>query len=223
VRCASARMSQHRCELQPRCDSAAQLTAFEVWLEHGSEKKKPPEQLPIVLQVLLSQVSMPSPTNTRKVRLPTPSVRCTAPGDMHLCQSMYTSFGGEVVCGVIYSGSCTRLVWHTSVLLGASTPRVAAARPVLGHGALGSQFSTICRNLPVRHSAISLHSLRCLGCLLAFTCTACMVRMHAHCSKSSAVVGTFASRLHECAAARHASCAALSCDYRNRSRAYKPQ
>ncbi|XP_075502359.1 regulatory-associated protein of TOR 1-like isoform X2 [Primulina tabacum] len=32
-----------------------QLTAFEVWLDHGSEYKKPPEQLPIVLQVLLSQ------------------------------------------------------------------------------------------------------------------------------------------------------------------------
>uniref|UniRef100_A0A803MBA1 Raptor N-terminal CASPase-like domain-containing protein n=1 Tax=Chenopodium quinoa TaxID=63459 RepID=A0A803MBA1_CHEQI len=32
-----------------------QLTAFEVWLDHGSEQKKPPEQLPIVLQVLLSQ------------------------------------------------------------------------------------------------------------------------------------------------------------------------
>ncbi|KAI3964399.1 hypothetical protein MKX01_028734 [Papaver californicum] len=32
-----------------------QLTAFEVWLDHGSESKKPPEQLPIVLQVLLSQ------------------------------------------------------------------------------------------------------------------------------------------------------------------------
>jgi len=25
--------------------------AFEVWLDHGSEDKKPPEQLPIVLQV----------------------------------------------------------------------------------------------------------------------------------------------------------------------------
>ncbi|MBA0681264.1 hypothetical protein Goari_023082, partial [Gossypium aridum] len=32
-----------------------QLIAFEVWLDHGSEHKKPPEQLPIVLQVLLSQ------------------------------------------------------------------------------------------------------------------------------------------------------------------------
>ncbi|KAK4342647.1 hypothetical protein RND71_038463 [Anisodus tanguticus] len=31
-----------------------QLTAFEVWLDHGSKDKKPPEQLPIVLQVLLS-------------------------------------------------------------------------------------------------------------------------------------------------------------------------
>ncbi|EFN54506.1 hypothetical protein CHLNCDRAFT_135218 [Chlorella variabilis] len=33
-----------------------QLTAFELWLEHGGPDKKPPEQLPIVLQVLLSQV-----------------------------------------------------------------------------------------------------------------------------------------------------------------------
>ncbi|KAF2073039.1 hypothetical protein CYY_005655 [Polysphondylium violaceum] len=32
-----------------------QLTAFEVWLEFGSEHKDPPAQLPIVLQVLLSQ------------------------------------------------------------------------------------------------------------------------------------------------------------------------
>merc|ERR1719192_897115 len=32
-----------------------QLTAFEVWLSHGSEERTPPEQLPIVLQVLLSQ------------------------------------------------------------------------------------------------------------------------------------------------------------------------
>ncbi|KAL2455765.1 Regulatory-associated protein of TOR 1 [Abeliophyllum distichum] len=31
-----------------------QLTAFEMWLDHGSEHKKPPERLPIVLQVLLS-------------------------------------------------------------------------------------------------------------------------------------------------------------------------
>ncbi|KAG5243161.1 transducin family protein [Salix suchowensis] len=41
-----------------RCPSpffTEQLTAFEVWLDHGSEHKKPPEQLPIVLQVLLSQ------------------------------------------------------------------------------------------------------------------------------------------------------------------------
>ncbi|KAF4526070.1 hypothetical protein B566_EDAN007563 [Ephemera danica] len=33
-----------------------QLTAFQVWLELGSELRSPPEQLPIVLQVLLSQV-----------------------------------------------------------------------------------------------------------------------------------------------------------------------
>ncbi|CAG8664906.1 6271_t:CDS:2, partial [Racocetra persica] len=33
-----------------------QLTAFQVWLSKGSVSQKPPEQLPIVLQVLLSQV-----------------------------------------------------------------------------------------------------------------------------------------------------------------------
>lgn len=30
-----------------------QLTAFQVWLSYGSEKRNPPEQLPIVLQVRL--------------------------------------------------------------------------------------------------------------------------------------------------------------------------
>lgn len=35
-----------------------QLTAFEVWLDHGSEHKKPPEQLPIVLQVQHSTCSI---------------------------------------------------------------------------------------------------------------------------------------------------------------------
>ncbi|KAJ4978640.1 hypothetical protein NE237_009420 [Protea cynaroides] len=42
-------------EFQPSPFFSEQLTAFEVWLDHGSEQKKPPEQLPIVLQVLLSQ------------------------------------------------------------------------------------------------------------------------------------------------------------------------
>ncbi|GMI64468.1 hypothetical protein like AT3G08850 [Hibiscus trionum] len=42
-------------EFQPSSFFTEQLTAFEVWLDHGSEHKKPPEQLPIVLQVLLSQ------------------------------------------------------------------------------------------------------------------------------------------------------------------------
>lgn len=32
------------------------LTAFELWLKYGSSTREPPEQLPIVLQVLLSQV-----------------------------------------------------------------------------------------------------------------------------------------------------------------------
>ncbi|KAK9696450.1 Target of rapamycin complex 1 subunit kog1 [Basidiobolus ranarum] len=32
-----------------------QLTAFEIWLTHGSINRNPPEQLPILLQVLLSQ------------------------------------------------------------------------------------------------------------------------------------------------------------------------
>jgi regulator-associated protein of mTOR len=38
-------------EFQPSPFFTEQLTAFEVWLDHGSEHKKPPEQLPIVLQV----------------------------------------------------------------------------------------------------------------------------------------------------------------------------
>ncbi|KAK1391180.1 Regulatory-associated protein of TOR 1 [Heracleum sosnowskyi] len=42
-------------EFQPSPFFTEQLTAFELWLDHGSEHKKPPEQLPIVLQVLLSQ------------------------------------------------------------------------------------------------------------------------------------------------------------------------
>ena len=43
-------------EYQPSPFFSEQLTAFELWLEHGSPDKRPPEQLPIVLQVLLSQV-----------------------------------------------------------------------------------------------------------------------------------------------------------------------
>ncbi|XP_017218499.1 regulatory-associated protein of TOR 1 isoform X2 [Daucus carota subsp. sativus] len=42
-------------EFQPSPFFTEQLTAFEIWLDHGSEYKKAPEQLPIVLQVLLSQ------------------------------------------------------------------------------------------------------------------------------------------------------------------------
>ncbi|KAK7395010.1 hypothetical protein VNO78_15551 [Psophocarpus tetragonolobus] len=42
-------------EFQPSTFFTEQLTAFEVWLDHGSEHKKLPELLPIVLQVLLSQ------------------------------------------------------------------------------------------------------------------------------------------------------------------------
>jgi len=43
-------------EFQPSPFFSEQLTAFEIWLQHGSRNKRPPEQLPIVLQVLLSQV-----------------------------------------------------------------------------------------------------------------------------------------------------------------------
>lgn len=42
-------------DFQPSPFFTEQLTAFELWLDHGSEYKKPPAQLPIVLQVLLSQ------------------------------------------------------------------------------------------------------------------------------------------------------------------------
>ena len=38
-------------EFQPSPFFSEQLRAFELWLEHGSMDKRPPEQLPIVLQV----------------------------------------------------------------------------------------------------------------------------------------------------------------------------
>lgn len=38
-------------EFQPSQFFTQQLTAFELWLQHGSRDKRPPEQLPIVLQV----------------------------------------------------------------------------------------------------------------------------------------------------------------------------
>ncbi|CAI5738678.1 unnamed protein product [Hyaloperonospora brassicae] len=41
---------------QPSQFFADQLTAFEVWLQFGSVENPPPQQLPMVLQVLLSQV-----------------------------------------------------------------------------------------------------------------------------------------------------------------------
>ena len=45
-------------EFQPSPFFNEQLTAFELWLEHGSSEKKPPEQLPIVLQVSLQPVTV---------------------------------------------------------------------------------------------------------------------------------------------------------------------
>ena len=44
-------LENEKLEFQPSPFFNEQLTAFELWLEHGSNDKKPPEQLPIVLQV----------------------------------------------------------------------------------------------------------------------------------------------------------------------------
>ena len=44
-------LSDSTAEFQPSSFFSEQLTAFELWLQHGSADKKPPEQLPIVLQV----------------------------------------------------------------------------------------------------------------------------------------------------------------------------
>ena len=44
-------LEDEKLEFQPSPFFNEQLTAFELWLEHGSNDKKPPEQLPIVLQV----------------------------------------------------------------------------------------------------------------------------------------------------------------------------
>ncbi len=52
--------SEVEVEFQPSPFFNEQLTAFELWLEHGSDEKKPPEQLPIVLQVSLTHSPMPA-------------------------------------------------------------------------------------------------------------------------------------------------------------------
>ena len=44
-------LSDPGADFQPSPFFSEQLTAFELWLQHGSRDKKPPEQLPIVLQV----------------------------------------------------------------------------------------------------------------------------------------------------------------------------
>nr|CCA15283.1 predicted protein putative [Albugo laibachii Nc14] len=43
-------------QVEPSRFFAEQLTAFEIWLQFGSSAKPPPQQLPMVLQVLLSQI-----------------------------------------------------------------------------------------------------------------------------------------------------------------------
>lgn len=47
-------------EFRPSPFFAEQLTAFELWLAHGSAMKQPPEQLPIVLQACLFPVDITS-------------------------------------------------------------------------------------------------------------------------------------------------------------------
>ena len=49
------RLQQQPSSFRPSTFFQEQLTAFEVWLDFGAEKRTQPEQLPIVLQVLLSQ------------------------------------------------------------------------------------------------------------------------------------------------------------------------
>ncbi|KAI9843169.1 MAG: hypothetical protein M1838_002744 [Thelocarpon superellum] len=51
-----AQAGRRQYEYQHSTFFAEQLTAFEVYLEHGAVEQRPPDQLPIVLQVLLSQV-----------------------------------------------------------------------------------------------------------------------------------------------------------------------
>ena len=49
------RLQQQPSSFRPSTFFQEQLTAFEVWLDFGAEKRTQPEQLPIALQVLLSQ------------------------------------------------------------------------------------------------------------------------------------------------------------------------
>ncbi|KAK9279802.1 hypothetical protein L1049_013484 [Liquidambar formosana] len=53
--CLQSWLREPQAVFQPSSFFSEQLTAFEVWLDHGSEHKKPPEQLPMFLWVLLSK------------------------------------------------------------------------------------------------------------------------------------------------------------------------
>lgn len=47
-----------RAQFQPSPFFSEQLTAFELWLSAGGRDKRPPEQLPIVLQVGCQECSL---------------------------------------------------------------------------------------------------------------------------------------------------------------------
>ena len=81
VRCACSLLgtpTPHTADFQPSLFFTQQLTAFELWLQHGSRDKRPPEQLPIVLQAR-PQATHPCTRARSQARLDDMTARLCAP------------------------------------------------------------------------------------------------------------------------------------------------
>ena len=82
-------------EFRPSPFFAEQLTAFELWLAHGSAMKQPPEQLPIVLQ------ACPFPVCPARTELF--SQGCSRP--INMMQPQYICWGPFFMCTSIPGAS----------------------------------------------------------------------------------------------------------------------
>lgn len=117
------------CSPQPSPFFTQQLTAFEVWLEHGNERKPPPEQLPIVLQVRAPLTSAMKCSKSRDGEYEWGKVKENMLGRSKLLLTLRLLYC-TVLCVLWPSGSAEPVP-------PAASPR--AAWPVPGHGALGSR------------------------------------------------------------------------------------
>lgn len=141
-------------EYQPSLFFAEQLTAFEVWLERGSPHRKPPEQLPIVLQVLLSQVgrvffTLPSYTRSSNSYESLFLFICQS------CNSVHPPFPHAIfeffdeIIGALCECWKMSQSYRTHVK-GSSIARVGTPWSFSGYGSLGRESCSCCWHLSVR-------------------------------------------------------------------------